>query len=1398
MSASSGNVSVRFDVQGSEQLINALKTIATSSTGLTTSFTSLQGKLNQPIGGLGPLQQLAAGTNQMSASMTAAEGKVTSFKTKLAGIGSQLSSNATSFGVATASIWGVYNAYDSLEKVQIRAHSAAVRVQTLETTLASLTERRRIAVEKGNLTGEQMAVLNERIADTQDKLSVAQERSADVSQDVQEAWAGFISQIGPQAIAATGSVIQLANAFKGSFSGTGGVFNTLKGAISGIIPAIRGTRTESLLLSNAITIAGTSGTGLKGVMTGLVAGVGPLASGFKGLTGFITPATTSMTAIGTAAPVAATGLTGLGASAGVASIGLKGLAITAGSLLIPIYAVISAVKDIPDLVGFLQNAQVAGDPLKPFQERLEARKKQIEFSLQPPSWNLGSWGTNLAGILNPQLKKDLGNELVDINKKLGMVKGTAEGLAPTTQNIGQGFTFMGDAAASAAEPTLSIADAQSNVVASGKAYNAAILTGNASLIKSTKDKWEADKITLQNAKSNLTAATSYQVLGKGIQIVAGADKQEMSIAEQLIVEKSKHLSLTAEEAQAYAGVAIGRQKGLKLYRDEYAATQVNIVAKNTHREALLNYVNALGLTSNAQNASIEELKLLQDANLGDIDAVEKLSQTILATSGPLSQQISNFLESKIAAIDYTQALTDMGIQERLIQQGTLAGIQQADQWFQSLVKNTAQEAVFNSSLAEGAKELGINADMLAFSSSKMQELIKTTYEQTKVFGDMQLAAAKSTAWLNDMTLKEAVLGDAQIKGAQSANDWTISMISSVEAAKSEHDQLVALAEQMTGLNNISNLSTEQLHALMTAFQDTGSAAFAFDKILNDKLRPSFENFKGIFDATTMKEFDKAWKELGKSGGLQGIPKDLKSSLKDIGQDLVSVNKHAKEASNVIDALLVNAYSGRQKGSKSGLKALLDDVKDIPGNDKIGPFKDALKELIGLPKDERTKALLNYTDAFAAYKDAVKPDSPGGTIITSGEAENINKLTEAAKNGAAPLDTFSGSIDGLATSAGALANIKLPSWITDRKAFGEAAAAINPKSRFANIGKEDQPTKIPPPAPIVFPPPDLSNILAGVSKAEIMMSEMVKYAAGLTIAFPLPKIDNVITAVSKAQIAAGDVVGYIAGLKLVFPKPIIDAVITGVSQAQIAIGDVGTYIAGLPLVFQKPDTKPVTFGSTQANATIKTVATFISGSSMKLAFQAPNIVAVANQSSAAKKAIDSVKGEIDKLVLKFPKPNISEITSGVNEAQKKIDSLHGTTVTNHVKTVFDNAGGNILNDARIMSAAAGKLFTTNGEQLFRVGDNPGGRETIAMIPHDKPNEIMERLNKMFPPIISTLHERARRPSMQTVSGHAMTTRTSAGPTQVNVTTQVYLFPGSQMFKQYVKQIMLEDLSRYATA
>jgi hypothetical protein len=88
----------------------------------------------------------------------------------------------------------------------------------------------------------------------------------------------------------------------------------------------------------------------------------------------------------------------------------------------------------------------------------------------------------------------------------------------------------------------------------------------------------------------------------------------------------------------------------------------------------------------------------------------------------------------------------------------------------------------------------------------------------------------------------------------------------------------------------------------------------------------------------------------------------------------------------------------------------------------------------------------------------------------------------------------------------------------------------------------------------------------------------------------------------------------------------------------------------------------------------------------------------------------------------------QIKSALNSIPKEIVTVH------RIVTVGGKAKGGIMSFAEggVMSAASGKLLTTYGPQLFKIGDNPGGRESIWAIPHDNPGPTVASIDRMYKP------------------------------------------------------------------
>ncbi|WP_411753296.1 hypothetical protein [Serratia sp. (in: enterobacteria)] len=263
--SANNTVSIQLVLQGSPEVVNQIKSVLM---GFNQLKVGLDGAKQSMSGGF-----RLDGLQGLQAAIGTTEQQTNKFRSTLSKIGGEISKNGSAFSVAAASVWGVYNAYDSLTKVQIRASQSITRVSSLTTTLATLENRLAEARDKGNLSAEEMAILEQRITDTKSKLAVAQERSADLQGDVNEAWGQFASQVGPQAIAATGSMAQ--------------VVTTMRGSLTGIIPRIKEFFGGMSSIAGSSAAAATSVTPLGGIFqaTGNGAQIG--ATGIRAMSGAI-------------------------------------------------------------------------------------------------------------------------------------------------------------------------------------------------------------------------------------------------------------------------------------------------------------------------------------------------------------------------------------------------------------------------------------------------------------------------------------------------------------------------------------------------------------------------------------------------------------------------------------------------------------------------------------------------------------------------------------------------------------------------------------------------------------------------------------------------------------------------------------------------------------------------------------------------------------------------------------------------------------------------------------------------------------------------------------------------------------------------------------------------------
>ncbi|HEY1248035.1 MAG TPA: hypothetical protein VGE97_03505 [Nitrososphaera sp.] len=251
-------------ISATDQMSPTLKSIITNLQALTnelkivdSGITTVQGKFRaQSFGAtnLFPTQQVtafSASLNQLGIDFNKVQTTVTPTVTKFQQFGQVLLQNGTAFGVAGASAFGLFNAIDNLEKVQLKAETATLRASTANTALAVAEQRLAEAKASGSATTGELAILEQRVADARERVSVTTERASIFQQDYNEALAGLALQIGPQTIALGGSMVQMFTQLNNTVGKTK-AFENLTSGLAGFLPGMTKATTETQKLTGAL------------------------------------------------------------------------------------------------------------------------------------------------------------------------------------------------------------------------------------------------------------------------------------------------------------------------------------------------------------------------------------------------------------------------------------------------------------------------------------------------------------------------------------------------------------------------------------------------------------------------------------------------------------------------------------------------------------------------------------------------------------------------------------------------------------------------------------------------------------------------------------------------------------------------------------------------------------------------------------------------------------------------------------------------------------------------------------------------------------------------------------------------------------------------------------------
>jgi hypothetical protein len=792
-------VQVSLEVQIG-QAVAQLQSLMTSMKGFQSQITQVKATASGGLVSGDPLRGLTA-------SMTAAETKVSTFGGKLRGLGSAVAGQATSFGVATASIWGAYNAYDSLVKVEIRAETAHNRVATMTTTLATLQARHTEALVKHNLSAEEMAILEERITNTKAKLATAQAREVDLQGDVNEAWAGFASQIGPQVIAAGGSIVQLMVGLNGTFAKSGGLINVFKNAFIGLIPPLASAKKEALLLSPALG--------------GMSEGINKTAFSVKGL----------MMALGP-------------------------IALIIAGITLAMYAWGKAQEN----VAKFQSAQKIASGIENVSERIKVMSKNIdEIGAKP-------FGEPILDFLyqfgpGPALFKAFSGGIKEANAAMQMTSGTSSAVQAAFENLSQKTELFRAAIKDGDDSQIEFA---SNALKTAEglyrqAVAAELAAKSNTNLAASMDKpitlaedWINKAITEKMINDQLLVSLKALAKDMGITIPAGIANDVKAIQNLILVTEGVIPPVdAAAQAQMKFFDTFGQGKitVAQFVANMEAAKQIEIdyakavadanktLADRAKENAELAKTQAILNASYQESINLNQLDADQISHLvkGSIDlraerdaeeeSLSKLAQQY-GVIIPLKKEMllndkddtTAMREAIAAGLDYTRGLTNIALNADLVSKGHLAGAESLDQFVQGLVTGKAEAEVFNAGIAKLGK---------TFTEHLPPGIELTTEQLQSLIQEGAKPAGQELVMLADIINQQSIPAFAKFRDALDAKSWkefkkAIKEIDFKGVNKALKDSTKDISEDLNKINRgpLREL-TNNIDALMFAAQGGG-------------------------------------------------------------------------------------------------------------------------------------------------------------------------------------------------------------------------------------------------------------------------------------------------------------------------------------------------------------------------------------------------------------------------------------------------------------------------------------------------------------------------------------------------------------------------------------------------
>ena len=946
------------------------------------------------IGGVGKgLTQVRGPQDLYTKNLTTTEKQTTTLTGKMKGFGSQFGVLSASMGTVASSTVNLVRGYQDLGDSQIAVEKAQKKVSTANEAVSKAQEKVNDLQRKGVTSGKDFEQAQLDLNQALQGQSIATQMLTERQEDHQRAQENFWM---------------------------------------GVVPTI--TSTATTLLASLQAIGGTKGIGgVKGAITAIGPAIGGLIGNIRGLDG--------------ANKAAALSAKGLAAALGTIAVPLAGLYLLNEIIQInktleeeldkSSQSIISASKETDE--GYTQF-------MKNMREETAATKEEIgKHPIFGPIQDMVQGIIDLVPGANESIKS------VSDNMDAAAIKNAAAGskIKGVSSEIISVWKEQIITARAQRKPIDDIVKAMSMYNLTGDEMNKIIQEADAlwrrDIATGVEYAKTGEEIASKHEKMTATAKklkTEEELLAEagmensGIWIdmgpaISGVDGAMLDLAKT----KQKDIPITQQLNGAMLELYNQKKaKDAKALAEETArlAAEMGPLQEQTSAEVaeftklqdeLKNFVDTSGMATDEMKAMVEVkqtiTQITEDARTGYIKEEAALLRTASAHTEVTAQMqlMAKNTEDNTAqlayliakSIDYTQALTDQEKKQKLMNQGFLDAAVKADDFYTSLVRNTEAERAYAMALSDGAKKMGVTADLYGFSISKIEEMNKAVYNLTNGYAAQNLEASKSTAFLKDEQLQLALATDARIKGQQAANDWILGLQQSTTAGKAEADQIKRIATVLLGEHHPAlQKSSEDLKVFIEDMYDTEAAIQRTATALSDRLKVGFELISGT------EKWSEAKKKVKEFLDSIKLPKDLEKKFMIKMHTEFKAKEVIDKANRELSALTIIAPMGiDEKKFDEGIDAVLGHLQSaLAKGADVQPMMDLLEKIkaSGGSADLLVKSLSGLTGLSA---EQILTDTEAlNTAIAAADPVKVQQIADAiAATGTGagateePLNTF---------------------------------------------------------------------------------------------------------------------------------------------------------------------------------------------------------------------------------------------------------------------------------------------------------------------------------------------------------------------------------------------------------